>query len=178
MLFIINNDMSSTADVKKLAETYKAIVTECWNSPATDNNISPVLIKTPETAKKEEDCEGNVSQPAVANNGETDAYMAKNELFKIQKYAKELHDMIQDSENLEPWLFSKITLAGNYIDSVKHYLEYEKFRKEEDAAEHGSNVVAKLRSMLQGESKEVLEQAMRQIIFNLEALQTIEETKK
>jgi hypothetical protein len=39
-------------------------------------------------------------------------------------------------------------------------------------------MVMKVRDMLQGESKEVLEGVIRQAIFNLEALQTIEETKK
>ena len=163
--------MSSNTDVKKLAEAYLA---ECWNSPATDNNVTPTVLKTSE---KEEECEG-VSDTSTSNNGETDAYMAKNELFKIQKYAKELHDMIQDEENLEPWLFSKITLAGNYIDSVKHYLEYEKFRKEADTEVHSDNVLMKLKSMLHGEQREVIEKAMRHLIFTLEALETIEEIKK
>jgi hypothetical protein len=86
--------------------------------------------------------------------------------------------MIKDGENLEPWLFSKITLAGNYIDSVKHYLEYEKFRKEADTDAHSDNVLMKLKSMLHGEQKQVIEKAMRHLIFTLEALQTIEETKK
>ena len=163
--------MSDKNDVKKLAEAY---LTECWNSPATDNNISPVVLKVPE---KEEECEG-MTDTSASNNVETDAYMAKNELFKIQKYAKELHDMIKDGENLEPWLFSKITLAGNYIDSVKHYLEYEKFRKDADTESHSDNVLMKLKSMLHGEQKQVIEKAMRHLIFTLEALQTIEEIKK
>ena len=115
---------------------------------------------------------------AKTNNGETDARMTKSELYKISKYAQELHNLIKDEENLEPWIFSKITLAGNYLDSVKHYMDYENYRKEEDTPCHGNNVIARLKSMLHGEKREVLEQAMRQVIFNLEMLQTIEETKK
>jgi hypothetical protein len=36
--------------------------------------------------------------------------------------------MIQDNQNLEPWVEEKIAVAASMIDSVKHYLEYEKVR--------------------------------------------------
>jgi len=168
--------MSNKQDVQKLVESY---VNEVWNSPATDNNISPTVVSI-DKEDKEESCEGMEVKPAVTNNGETDARMAKSELYKILKYAKELHDSIQDEENLEPWIFSKITLAGNYLDSVKHYMDYENYRKTEETPTcgHGENIVMKLKSMLHGESKAVVEQVMRHVIFSLEALQTIEETKK
>jgi len=50
--------------------------------------------------------------------------MAKSELYKLSKYAIQLHGMIQDNENLEPWVQSKITKAADYIATVKHYMEY------------------------------------------------------
>mgnify|MGYP001338751256 CR=1 FL=1 len=40
------------------------------------------------------------------------------------QYAITLHGMIQDSDNLEPWVQSKITKASDYISTVKHYMEY------------------------------------------------------
>ena len=51
--------------------------------------------------------------------------MAKNQLFKLEKYAKILHDALDDDTELESWVQSKITLAADYIGKVKHYLEYE-----------------------------------------------------
>jgi len=51
--------------------------------------------------------------------------MAKNQLFKLQKYAKILHDNLDDNTELESWVQSKITLAADYIGKVMHYLEYE-----------------------------------------------------
>lgn len=49
------------------------------------------------------------------------------ELFKIAKYAIELHDMLQelDEDQLEGWVQSKISKASAYMGDVKHHLEYE-----------------------------------------------------
>jgi len=59
--------------------------------------------------------------------------MAKGNLFKIAEYAQELHDLIGDDENLEPWVEEKIAVAAYMMDSVGHYLQYEKHRGHEDA---------------------------------------------
>jgi len=59
--------------------------------------------------------------------------MAKQNLWKIAKYAQEMHDMIGDDENLEPWVEEKIAVASFMMDSVGHYMEYEKHREHEDA---------------------------------------------
>ena len=60
----------------------------------------------------------------VLDDSDDDGWMAKSELYKLAKYAISLHGMIQDNENLEPWVQSKITKAADYISSVKHYMEY------------------------------------------------------
>jgi hypothetical protein len=54
--------------------------------------------------------------------------MAKGNLFKMAQYATRLHNMIQDNENLEPWVEEKIAVAASMLDSVAHYMEYEKMR--------------------------------------------------
>tara|TARA_R100000030_G_scaffold1913_1_gene1647 strand:- start:114 stop:524 length:411 start_codon:yes stop_codon:yes gene_type:complete len=51
--------------------------------------------------------------------------MAKSQLYKIAKYAMMLHDSLDDEDQLEAWVQSKITIASEYIGKVKHYLEYE-----------------------------------------------------
>ena len=51
--------------------------------------------------------------------------MAKRQLYKIMNYAKEIHDNLNDDDELEGWVQSKITKAADYLSSVKHYLEYE-----------------------------------------------------
>lgn len=60
----------------------------------------------------------------VLDDTDDDGWMAKSELYKLAKYAITLHGMIQDSDNLEPWVQSKITKASDYIATVKHYMEY------------------------------------------------------
>lgn len=51
--------------------------------------------------------------------------MAKRQLYKIAKYAMMLHDSLEDEDQLEGWVQSKITKAADYMGTVAHYLEYE-----------------------------------------------------
>ena len=55
-----------------------------------------------------------------------EASMAKGELYNTIKNAKELFHMIEDGENLEGWVASKLTKAADYINSVHDYMMYEK----------------------------------------------------
>ena len=55
-----------------------------------------------------------------------EASMAKSDLRRLHEYSMELDHMIQDGDELEGWVQSKITKAADYIASVKHYLEYNK----------------------------------------------------
>ena len=69
--------------------------------------------------------------PAPIQNIDPDGYegrMAKNNLFKMAEYATKLHNLLQDNENLEPWVEEKIAVAASMLDSVVHHLEYEKMR--------------------------------------------------
>lgn len=51
--------------------------------------------------------------------------MAKSDLRSIMANAKELHDMIDDADNLPEWCQSKITLAEDYISTVANYMAAE-----------------------------------------------------
>ena len=50
--------------------------------------------------------------------------MAKRQLYKMAKYAIELHDALEEDTQLEAWVQSKITIASEYMSKVKHYLEH------------------------------------------------------
>ena len=54
-----------------------------------------------------------------------EGYMTKSELYKIGKYALELHDMIENDDNLPEWMQSKISKMAQMISDVKHALEYD-----------------------------------------------------
>jgi hypothetical protein len=55
--------------------------------------------------------------------------MAMGDLYKIHTYAGELYAMLEKQDcELEGWVASKITVASDYIGSVKNYMDHEDFR--------------------------------------------------
>jgi len=52
--------------------------------------------------------------------------MAKKSLYHLARQSDQLHDMLADDENLEPWVQDKITKAADYIKSAFESLTYEK----------------------------------------------------
>ncbi len=57
-----------------------------------------------------------------------EGYMTKSQLYKIGQYALEVHDMLNDGDNLPEWMQSKVAQMEKDIGSVKHALEYDKKR--------------------------------------------------
>ena len=55
--------------------------------------------------------------------------MAQSDLYKTVKCATELHKMLDKVSDLEGWVQAKITLASDYIETVKDHLEYELARR-------------------------------------------------
>jgi hypothetical protein len=178
--------MSRKAELEKISEAYKEVISELNLGPGAEttntvpSNNTATVVKLSDKPCGCEDCEDcKEKELPSTGSGESDADMAKNELYKLHNASKSLYNILKDNQDLEPWVFSKITLAASYIDSVKNYLEYNKFKTQgefdADAHNHEYKMVSKIRDMLYGESKEVLESVLRQAIFNLEAL---EESKK
>ena len=103
----------------------------------------------------------------VLDHSDEDGWMAKEQLYKAAKYSAELHEMISDTENLEPWIQAKITKASDYLGAVKHYMEYERINP------HGSEGVEEEAKPETGK-KDVEE--IKENIFNVakeEYLQTV-----
>jgi len=50
--------------------------------------------------------------------------MAKSDLYKMKKYSSALFDMIDEQDQLPAWVQAKITLAADYLGTIKHFLEY------------------------------------------------------
>jgi hypothetical protein len=71
----------------------------------------------------------------VLDDMDDDGFMAKRQLYDLAKYAVELHRLIQDTDDLEPWVSAKITKANDYISTVKHYMEYNAVRGAEGTAD-------------------------------------------
>ena len=64
------------------------------------------------------------NQPVQADTYE--ASMALNQLLKIGNHAVKLHNMIDDSAEMEAWVAKKIDLAGDYVKKVHGYMQGEK----------------------------------------------------
>ena len=69
-----------------------------------------------------------LSDMAMKAEMDHEVQMARSDLFKIAKYAVELHDMLKsvsEAEGIEGWQQSKITKAADYLGSVYHSMDYE-----------------------------------------------------
>ena len=64
------------------------------------------------------------NQPVEADTYE--ASMALNQLLKIGRHAIKIHNMIDDSAEMEAWVAKKIDLAGDYVKKVHGYMQGEK----------------------------------------------------
>ena len=86
------------------------------SSIKSDPNITSIVTTSGKKIK-----EDHYEDP----NDESD--MAKVQLANVIHYAQELLTMIKDGQQLDAWVQSKLTIAFDYIDSVKHYLEGEDY---------------------------------------------------
>jgi len=60
----------------------------------------------------------------VLDDGDEDGFMARSQLYFLAKDAISLHGMIDDRDDLEPWVHSKIVSASEAMDAVRRYIEY------------------------------------------------------
>jgi len=62
--------------------------------------------------------------------------MAESQLYKLAQYAPDVYGMVDNYADLPGWVQKKITLAADYIGSVKHYLEHEHFKAKNHLGEN------------------------------------------
>lgn len=170
--------MNKKADLKKISEAYQAVKLNELNlgpGAETTNTVPSNNVATVVSLPDNEECEGLHGETDVT---ETESHMAKSEIYKVHKIAKELYNLIKDESELEPWIFSKITIAADYLEGVRNYLEYNKFKAEGEFnashEDHEFRIVSRIRDMLKGENKSVVESVLRDVIFTIEAKQTTE----
>jgi hypothetical protein len=87
---------------------------------AEELNGSSVLLEMPKM---------NMMDPASNYEKDPDGYegnMAKRSLYHMAAQAQQLHDMLQDDENLEPWVAAKITKAADYLEKAFKAISYDK----------------------------------------------------
>ena len=83
-----------------------------------------------------------------------EGHMSKSTLYHTAKYAIELMDMINQGDDLEGWVQSKLNKAADYLQGVHNYEEYQKlnpYREELDA-----NILQKHAGIVQKHIDEIL----------------------
>ena len=71
----------------------------------------------------EEECAG-AQHSQMSHDIDEEGRMAKRQLDHMERYARELSQMLTDTTQLEAWVQAKLTKAADYLKTVKHYVEY------------------------------------------------------
>ena len=95
---------------------------ELKNMIAEELNGSSVLLEMPVGPIVGQEQTGPYTKDPDGYEGN----MAKRSLFHMAAQAQQLHDMLQDDENLEPWVQAKITKAADYLEKAFKSISYEK----------------------------------------------------
>ena len=108
----------------------KAIVTTIkGDETLTDINPNDRTLKTDPSIKSIVTTKGRKIKEEVDQEGR----MAKGDLLKLTQYSAKLYKALGDQDQLPAWIQAKITLAADYIGTVKHYLEGEQVMGGEEA---------------------------------------------
>jgi hypothetical protein len=67
----------------------------------------------------------------VLDGDDEDGFMARSQLYFLAQDSIKLHGAIDDRDNLEPWVQSKIAQASKDINAVGRYIEYNKTQEPE-----------------------------------------------
>ena len=81
--------------------------------------------KLKQIIKEELDLAKNTPMVREIDGVDQEGRMAKRQLTDIHEYSGQLCEMLSDDTQLDAWVQAKLTLAADYIKTVKHYLEYE-----------------------------------------------------
>jgi len=86
------------------------------------NKNNSVLLETPQLPIVGQEQTGDYTKDPDGYEGE----MAKRSLYHMAAQAQQLHDMIMEDENLEPWVQEKITKAAEYLEKAFKAISYDK----------------------------------------------------
>ena len=99
--------------------TRKQLMSLIQEEIATSNSV---LLETPEHPIVGQMQTGDYTKDPDGYEGE----MVKRSLHFMSQQASQLHDIIKDDENLEPWVQNKITKAADYLKSAFEAVKYDK----------------------------------------------------
>jgi hypothetical protein len=122
LLELAREDVKQDADLHDVAE---AVIKLSQNDVATMADYDQIvgfMQKQGDTATEDHSPE---DPNASYNVGEYDREgdMAKDQLRVANDAAQELYDILDANDNLPEWVQKKITLAADYIDTVRDYMK-------------------------------------------------------
>tara|TARA_E500000331_G_scaffold354976_1_gene409345 strand:- start:461 stop:1357 length:897 start_codon:yes stop_codon:yes gene_type:complete len=82
-------------------------------------------LQMEESAKKQ-------IKEGVLDADDDDGFMARSQLYFMARDAITLHGIIDDRDDLEPWVQSKIAQASKDIDAVRRYTEYNSMEQSQE----------------------------------------------
>jgi hypothetical protein len=172
--------MGKLTDLQSIYKTYQQNIIQemsisepmsTTDMPSSPMSPSPTatLVMNDAPSQNDEECVGD---------SESNADMAKSELFNIMRSANELMNILKSpNSKVEPWQLSKLVKASDYVCAVKGSMEYDNFEKHCSDLQtgmqelgDGMQIASQIKNMLAGEGLNVNEEVLRQIIFNIECL--------
>lgn len=95
--------------MKLTRDSLKKLISE------TMREQNSLLLEMPEDAPRE----------VPRNSDDNEGAMLKKDLFHMSQKAQQMHDMLPDDADLEPWVQAKITKAAAMMSAVFDHLMYE-----------------------------------------------------
>ena len=113
---------------------------------------------------REKDLKEDLATMAYKAEADHEVQMARADLYKIAKYAIQMHEMLKgvtEEQGLEGWVQSKITKASDYLGAVYHHMDYE--QKFESVAESTDDDVDESGIMYKAGVKKYGKEGMKKI---------------
>jgi hypothetical protein len=122
LLELAREDVKQDADLHDVAEAVIKLSQQGVVTMADYDQIVGFMHKQGEPATEDHSPE---DPSASYNVGEYDREgdMAKDQLRTVNDAAQELYDILNTTDNLPEWVQKKITLAADYIDTVRDYMK-------------------------------------------------------
>jgi hypothetical protein len=150
---------------------------------ASTNPAAPVESEEDENC---EECGGMCG--CEEEHTDSDAYMAKQLIFRIFKLASMLYPLMRNGSEVEAWVLDKISKAHDNLNSVFGYKDFESFKEkikmmggldvQQEETEidlynainkGGDDLILNLKHVLNRESRETKEKLFLEVIKQLES---------
>jgi len=124
----VGGDISWLKDIQEsLSSVYESLEAGHYGAVAHLDNVDEQLSKKKKITNKTP--VGMVAE-GVLDADDDDGFMARSQLYFLARDAIKLHGIIDDRDDLEPWVQSKIAQASKDIDAVSRYTEYNAMKAE------------------------------------------------